>query len=142
MLNNNVNLLVEQHNAIKDRLDHIASSIEGEGSYVDHQNVFTEIIDLSSKLQEHLVFENEVYYPALLAALEKKSIDIGATKLFIAEMGSIIDYFMDFLQKYDKIEKIQSSFEMFKFDFNREKNAIDLRINLEQDTVFSFFPQE
>ncbi|MFC1756761.1 hemerythrin domain-containing protein [Patescibacteria group bacterium] len=139
MDNNLVTMLIGQHNILKKELTTVSSLLSGGLE----ESTFTEIDKMFKKftedLLEHLVLENDTFYPDLLKKMKEVGQDTNDTEKFIEEMIGIGKVVEGFLGKYGSSESIKSQINDLKKELPDIIGALVLRIESEEAGVFEFW---
>jgi len=130
-----ISRLTEQHREIEEIVQDIlqlakpaAPTLEAGGK------ARARLVDLSGKVGVHLITEDKVLYPSLLAA--KDPAVVAATKRFVDEMGGIAEAFKQYLRDWPTGATIHSQSEKFRSDTEKLFSALAGRIRREESELY------
>ncbi len=93
----------------------------------------------TKNLLEHLNLENNTFYVELLKNMKSKDQDTAKTEQFIAEMKGIEKAVLTFLDKYKDVKSIEIDIPGFHGEFKGIGQALNLRIEAEEDGVYTYW---
>lgn len=138
-----LDILLAQHKDIRSKIGEMLNlaSLEAPdfGTILECLSLFNAI------LHGHLELEDKIFYPEILAKMEKKNLDSTNTKIFILKMKEIEKKVAEFIIKYSSIEKIKTDFEdgvkdnIYYSHLNEIVSIVLLRIDTEEDSVYMYW---
>jgi len=132
-----VTKLLGQHRKLETDLITIQEKIGIET--IDAQFVSSNLVKFHKDLLEHLTLENDVFYKELLLEMENSGIDTSNTKEFIKQMHEIGTKVLAFLSTYEIPTNVISNGETFKKEFSVIVETLKLRIESEENGVYSYW---
>ncbi len=131
-----VKTLVSQHNELRVLLRQIEEdalrSKDGD-SLVEAHGTFLK------KLEEHLLLEDECFYPKILEGMKQKNVSseqIDKTKMFIKKMKDIEVEVIRFFDAYKTSEAIRESKDSYLRELKDIMATLIMRIEAEEDGVY------
>lgn len=138
-----LDILLAQHKDIRSKIGEMLNLASLEvpdfGTILKCLSLFNAI------LHGHLELEDKIFYPEILAKMEKKNLDSTNTKIFILKMKEIEKKVAEFIIKYSSIEKIKTDFEdgvkdnIYYNHLNEIVSIVLLRIDTEEDSVYMYW---
>lgn len=128
--------LVSQHRKLQGDLGGVAKILETE--VVDNQKVVDGLGLFAKDLEEHLNLENGIFYVELIKKMKEKGVDSSKTEQFIAEMVEIGKKVQQFLGKYVDSATVADNLVVFKEQFVEIVEVLNLRIESEEQGVYSY----
>lgn len=128
--------LVSQHNELRGllgRIEQAALHSKDGDSLVETHGAFLK------KLEEHLLLEDECFYPKILDGMKQKNVSseqIDKTKMFIKKMKDIEVGVLRFFNTYKTGEAIQESKESYLHELKDIMATLIMRIEAEEDGVY------
>lgn len=132
-----IKILINQHRALQSDLGLVSTFLQSEN--VNVSNIIQSLSNFKSKLLEHLKLENDEFYPGLLKKMKEKEMKTEDTVKFIQQMKSIGVVVMAFLEKYNSKNAILGEINVFKKDLNEIILTLNLRIESEEQGVFTYW---
>ncbi|MEK7141954.1 MAG: hemerythrin domain-containing protein [Patescibacteria group bacterium] len=126
--------LIEQHRVIKDDMEKITEMFGSEKTF-NADVVYSLLIKFNDDLDKHLQVENHQFYPEIIKQMHGVS-DAEKMKNLFHDMMIMEKAVYRLLQKYSSGEKIKSSLQEFKKEFDDIEGVLSSRIELEETKVF------
>lgn len=134
---NIISTMTSQHRVLENEVGSILEIIKK--NEVDIEKISQGLEWFKKDLIEHLKLENEVFYVELLKDMKNKGQDFSDTEKFIKEMDDIAKVVIAFLEKYKNIQSIKEKIDEFKKEFFELVSVLALRIESEEDGVYSYW---
>ena len=126
--------LIEQHRVIKNDMEKITEMFGSEKTF-NADVVYSLLIKFNDDLDKHLQVENHQFYPEIIKQMHGVS-DAEKMKNLFHDMMIMEKAVYRLLQKYSSGEKIKSSLQEFKKEFDDIEGVLSSRIELEETKVF------
>ena len=126
--------LIEQHRVIKDDMEKITEMFGSEKTF-NADVVYSLLIKFNDDLDKHLQVENHQFYPEIIKQMHGVS-DAEKMKNLFHDMMIMEKAVYRLLQKYSSGEKIKSSLQEFKKEFDDIEGVLSSRIEREETKVF------
>lgn len=132
-----IQTLIEQHNSLKKELDKTRNfAFE---TTPDGKKIIESLARFKDALDDHLVLENDEFYPAVIKKIEEKGLPVENTRQFIDEMNILEKEIVDFMKKYADAESIGKNILAFRSELEFVISSLAIRITSEEQGVFLYW---
>jgi len=130
-----ISTLKAQHRSLKAELALALSNLESG----EEDKIPSNLAKFKNDLEEHLKLENVEFYPDYLNKKAKRRESLTSTKEFIYQMEVIGKAVMSFIDKYTIPGAIDAHLLDFTDELSKITQALNVRIETEEEGVFDIY---
>lgn len=132
-----ITIMIAQHRTLQKEVSAVVEILKSEK--IDVQKIMAGLEQFKKDLVEHLELENNTFYPELLRDMKQRGQDTIKTEQFIVEMKDIEKVVVAFLEKYKDVSSLKEKMDEFKKEFPEIGETLALRIESEEEGVYSYW---
>jgi len=136
---NIIEKMMSQHRGLQKDLGSVNEELQN--SKADARKINEKLKTFSKDLTKHLSLENDYFYVELIKQMKASGQNTVNTEAFIAEMSTIGELVMSFLDKYSNASMIDDQPKDFEEEFVTIVDTLNMRIEAEETGVYLYWKQ-
>lgn len=126
--------LRRQHDTLLEIVSQLQADMAAEITAFNARQITTRLARLTGVLQMHLVAEDKVLYPAMIASEDERT--AGTARNFSIQMGDLGTAYAEFVECWSSLEKVQREAEAFRKHSAKVFAALGTRIRRENEELY------